>query len=213
MLQSPFAASRRRRGRVKITDSFRPSRPYIVMTAASAVRPTGLTARLPSSRRTGPPYRAGSIWRARGTRRIVRGWVSHVGKTDRCAYVRDLRTATALAEHLNFMHQVQRGSRRVTLRSIDRQTNAELQRELIDAYGGLERYLADAGAKVVHEDETGRLVRREAGDEPIIAVQVVCPTTGRQYVLRVPPETKTAREGVAWTFGLPAALYQPTIQS
>ena len=75
------------------------------------------------------------------------------------------------------------------------------------------RYLADAGAKVIHEDETGRLVRREAGDEPIIAVQVVCPTTGRQYVLRVPPQTKTAREGVAWTFGLPAALYQPTIQS
>ena len=117
-----------------------------------------------------------------------------------------------LAEHLNFMHQVQRGSRRVTLRSIDRQTNAELQRELIDAYGGLERYLADAGAKIVHEDETGRLVRREAGDEPIIAVQVVCPTTVRQYVLRVPPKTKTAREGVAWTFGLPS-FNQPTIQS
>jgi hypothetical protein len=124
-----------------------------------------------------------------------------------------MRAATGLAEHLNLMHQVRRGRRNITLRNIDEQTNAELQRELIDAYGGLDHYLADAGAETTHEDETGQLVRRAAGDEPIVAVQVVCPTTGRRYVLRVPHETKTAREGVAWTFGLPAALYQPTSQS
>ena len=196
-----------------VLTGFGPLRPYIVMTASVAGPPHGNYRKIAVIETDGITLPWRIELRARGTRNIVRRWVSHVGKTDRCAYVRDLHTATALAEHLNFMHQVQRGSRRVTLRNIDRQTNAELQRELIDAYGGLERYLADAGAKVIHEDETGRLVRREAGDEPIIAVQVVCPTTGRQYVLRVPPETKSAREGVAWTFGLPAALYQPTIQS
>jgi hypothetical protein len=33
--------------------------------------------------------------------------------------------------------------------------------------------------------------------------------TYNNYFLRVPPETKTAREGVAWTFGLTADEYDP----
>jgi hypothetical protein len=31
--------------------------------------------------------------------------------------------------------------------------------------------------------------------------------THRTYWLRVPPRTRTAREGVAWTFGMDAADY------
>ena len=50
-----------------------------------------------------------------------------------------MRAATGLAEHLNMMDQVRRGHRSITLRNIDEQTNGELQREPIDAYGGLDR--------------------------------------------------------------------------
>ncbi len=35
----------------------------------------------------------------------------------------------------------------------------------------------------------------------------------RHYFLRVPPDTKTAREAVAWSFGLPSRNYAPEIES
>jgi hypothetical protein len=35
----------------------------------------------------------------------------------------------------------------------------------------------------------------------------------RTYFLRVPPDTETAREGVAWTFGLTPEEYQPLLQT
>ena len=37
--------------------------------------------------------------------------------------------------------------------------------------------------------------------------------TFRRYWLRVPPNTRTAREGVAWTFGLTAEEYRPLVQT
>nr|WP_175438982.1 hypothetical protein [Streptomyces vilmorinianum] len=37
--------------------------------------------------------------------------------------------------------------------------------------------------------------------------------TFRTYWLRVPPEMTTARQGVAWTFGLAAAAYEPLVQT
>ncbi len=35
----------------------------------------------------------------------------------------------------------------------------------------------------------------------------------KTYFLRVPPATQTAREGVAWTFGLRADGYLPAMES
>jgi uncharacterized protein DUF6745 len=35
----------------------------------------------------------------------------------------------------------------------------------------------------------------------------------KRYWLRVPPEVHTAREAVAWTFGLSADSYQPVIET
>jgi hypothetical protein len=37
--------------------------------------------------------------------------------------------------------------------------------------------------------------------------------TSRTYWLRVPPQTRTARAGVAWTFGVDAAAYRPQRQT
>lgn len=101
----------------------------------------------------------------------------------------------------------------VALAEIEQAHNEEYRRWLIERYGGMAPYLAAAGAETVHQDDTGRLVRRATAGEPIVAVHVTCPSTGREYMLRVPPATKTAREGVAWTFGLSADGYQPTSQS
>lgn len=94
------------------------------------------------------------------------------------------------------------------------ESNAELRRVMLEVYG-YDRYLADTGAKPLDRDETGVLWRIDLpGDEPIVMVEVVNSTpepdgSSRTYYLRVPPTTRTAREGVAWTFGDEAADYRP----
>ncbi|MFG2003148.1 DUF6745 domain-containing protein [Spirillospora sp. NPDC048911] len=97
---------------------------------------------------------------------------------------------------------------------IDAEENAELRRVMLEIFG-YDRYLAETGARPVHKDETGVLWRIDlAGDEPVAMVEVVNSTpepdgTYRTYYLRVPPATRTAREGVAWTFGVTEADYRP----
>ena len=85
---------------------------------------------------------------------------------------------------------------------------------MLEIYG-FDRYLAEIGAQPVHRDETGVLWRIEMpGDEAVVMVEVVNSTpepdgTSRTYHLRVPPGTRTAREGVAWGFGLTEGDYEP----
>lgn len=96
--------------------------------------------------------------------------------------------------------------------------NAELRRIMLEHYGH-ERYIVDSGAEPVQQDEAGRLWRvRLPGDEPITMVEVVNSTAEpdgafRVYWLRVPPGTRTAKEGVAWTFGLSEEEYRPLVQT
>ena len=49
--------------------------------------------------------------------------------------------------------------------------------------------------------------------EHIQFVRVTCPSTGRVYHLCVPPNVKTAREAVAWTFGKEAGDYLPLVEA
>ncbi|MCH5671141.1 DUF6745 domain-containing protein [Streptomyces gilvus] len=92
--------------------------------------------------------------------------------------------------------------------------NAELRRVMLEYYG-YDRYLADSAARPVHQDETGTLWRIDLpDDEPVVMVEVLNSTpepdgTRRTYWLRVPPSTRTARAGVAWTFGLEPEVYAP----
>ncbi|MBK9080475.1 MAG: hypothetical protein IPL91_15900 [Hyphomicrobium sp.] len=72
---------------------------------------------------------------------------------------------------------------------------------MLEKYG-LERFCRESG-KRVQQDETGSLWRAGA----IWAVEVVNGTpesdgSRKTYFLRVPPTVETAREGVAWTYGL-----------
>ncbi|MEU5613466.1 DUF6745 domain-containing protein [Streptomyces sparsogenes] len=102
----------------------------------------------------------------------------------------------------------------LTAERIRAEENAELRRVMLEHYG-YDRYLEESGARPVHRDETGVLWRiAMPGDEPVTMVEVVNSTpepdgTHRTYWLRVPPRTRTAREGVAWTFGLEADGYAP----
>ncbi|MGV9381002.1 DUF6745 domain-containing protein [Nonomuraea sp. NPDC003707] len=104
--------------------------------------------------------------------------------------------------------------RELTVERIREEENAELRRAMLEHFG-LDRYLAESGAKPVHSDETGVLWRVElSDDEPLAMVEVVNSTpepdgTSRTYFLRVPPWVERAREGVAWTFGVTEEDYRP----
>ncbi|MFD7574339.1 DUF6745 domain-containing protein [Streptomyces sp. NPDC059810] len=106
----------------------------------------------------------------------------------------------------------------LTPERIRQEENAELRRVMLEYYG-YDRYLAASGARHEHRDETGVLWRIElADDEDVVMVEVVNSTpepdgSHRTYWLRVPPTTRTAREGVAWTFGLHPDAYEPLVQT
>jgi uncharacterized protein DUF6745 len=107
---------------------------------------------------------------------------------------------------------------RLTVERIHAEQNLELRRILTERYG-LDRYLRDAAATRVAADETGVLWRLPVdGDEPLVMVEVTNSTpepdgSRRRYWLRVPPDTGSAREAVAWTFGLAADEYRPVRQT
>ncbi|MEU3777715.1 DUF6745 domain-containing protein [Streptomyces sp. NPDC032472] len=102
----------------------------------------------------------------------------------------------------------------LTPERIHGEENAELRRVMLEHYG-YERYLEESGAEPMHRDEAGVLWRIPLpDDEDVVMVEVVNSTpepdgTYRTYWLRVPPDTLTPRQGVAWTFGLAAEAYAP----
>jgi hypothetical protein len=115
----------------------------------------------------------------------------------------------------------------ITVEQIDRETNAEVRRVLVERFGP-ERLVREGGATLVHEDETGRLWRRDlersqyawrpVREEPLLMVEVVNRTpepdgSSRTYWLRVPPTMRTARDAVAWTFGMAGGSWRPEAES
>lgn len=97
-----------------------------------------------------------------------------------------------------------------------KEPNMELRRVMIESLGA-DRFFSQLGGKVVHTDIDGcgnprELVRLELVDAQagyVQAVHVICPTTGRQYYLGVPPDVETCQQAVASTFGMTAEQYKP----
>ncbi len=92
--------------------------------------------------------------------------------------------------------------------------NAERRRVLLDRFG-IARFMKESGAEILDRDaDVGgprQLLRVElADDEPLVTLSCRCPSTGRQYFLRVLPNIRSCHEAAAWIAGFddPAA-YQP----
>jgi len=120
-------------------------------------------------------------------------------------------------------------SSELTVTRVQGEENAEVRRVMIDRYGA-DRYLRDAGASLVSEDDYGRLWRLPLpGDEPIVMVEVRDATpihelgagatierieaslrgepSFKRYWLRCPPSTATPLEAVAWAADMTPAEY------
>ena len=109
------------------------------------------------------------------------------------------------------------------------EANAEIRRVMLVRYGA-DRFVRDIGAVPVHADETGSLYRVDLpDDEPLVLVSLVNSTPEldhadgliqgpdgswrKQYWLRVPADMQTARQAVAWTFGMTEKQYRPQVET
>ena len=111
------------------------------------------------------------------------------------------------------------GRRKVTVEDIDTESNIEVRRIMLERYG-VEAFMRDSGAKKLGEDEFGVLWRKEFRlGRPLVMVEVVNSTpepdgSFKHYMLRVPPDSTSPRQAVAWTFGKGrAADYAPEVQT
>ena len=78
---------------------------------------------------------------------------------------------------------------------------------------GHDWFAKNLGATVVHEDNTGKLWQKDLKNEVWKAIEVINGSpepdgSFKHYWIRVPPEIKTAMEGVAWTYGLSTKQYK-----
>ena len=96
--------------------------------------------------------------------------------------------------------------------------NAERRRVMIERMGYL-RFAQEAKAKILDEDKDRGGTRQLLcinleEDEPLVGLSCSCPSTGRQYLLRVPPTMKTCHQAAAWMAGFDdPANYHPEIET
>jgi hypothetical protein len=103
------------------------------------------------------------------------------------------------------------------VRAISAASDPQIRRCMIEVFTP-ERFIAEGGAYPVSHDETGTLWRQRWRWEAWAAVEVVNGSpepdgTRKRYFLQVPANMRSAREAVAWTYGLPEQRYRPTVRT
>ncbi len=93
----------------------------------------------------------------------------------------------------------------ITIDEILNEVNVEVRRVMIQRMG-YSRFIEDASAETLDCDKDAggerRLLRVPIkNDEALVCVSVICPSTGHQYMLRVPPHITSCRKAVAWIAG------------
>lgn len=112
----------------------------------------------------------------------------------------------------------------ITAKTVLNEKNIELRRVMLDRIG-YETFFEQAKAEELDRDaDPGgmrRLLRVEfedenrwRRDEALVCLSVICPSTARKYVIRVPPDTKTCRQAAAWVAGFDSPdEYNPVIET
>jgi hypothetical protein len=109
----------------------------------------------------------------------------------------------------------------ISIESIVDEPNLEVRHVRIQRYG-YEQLLRDSHSRMVHEDSYGKLwdvyLQGSHREDYVKLLEVINATAEKDgyrkhYFIRVPPWTKTAKEGVAWTFGMAPETYNPIVQS
>ena len=151
---------------------------------------------------------------------VVTGWIdiAHSGLRDESALPPGLRTTQLRWSGVNIDRRIAFHPEQITIDEVLSERNTERRRVLLDRYG-LSRFLEDAESERLDADSDPggpRQLLRIAldDDEPLVALACSCPSTGRQYMLRVPPQTKTCHQAAAWMAGFDNPDdYRPAIET
>lgn len=98
------------------------------------------------------------------------------------------------------------------------EANAERRRVLLDRMG-YEAFVREAEAEIIDADtDPGgkrQLLRVSMErDEALLCLSVICPSTERQYVIRVPPHMLTCHQAAAWIAGFDdPSQYRPLMET
>ena len=107
---------------------------------------------------------------------------------------------------------------KITHKTILEERNVEVRRCMIERIG-YAAFLKQADPKTLDKDKdvsgmSRRLLSIEVpNDEPVVVVEVNCPSTRHKHLLRVPPTVKTCSEAVAWSFDFEAKKYAPLTEA
>lgn len=103
----------------------------------------------------------------------------------------------------------------ITPAMILQERNAEVRRVMIERFGQ-DRFICEAGARVLDRGHDGELIAIDLPDDPdgrIVALKLRCPSTHAVYIIRVPPDQRDYLEAKAWTFGLEKSEYRLAAES
>lgn len=87
------------------------------------------------------------------------------------------------------------------------------QRRCLAEILGWNRVLTAVKTRVVVTDNFGTLLEADLPDAPRSRFVKVRCGTGRDFILPVPPEMKSAHEAVAWTYGMTPEEYGPEVRT
>jgi len=147
----------------------------------------------------------------------VSSWVD-IGGTRITGIPPSLRGASLRWRGVRVDERVAFHPEQLTAREALAEKNAELRRVMIERIG-YRRFAGEAAAKILDEDKdsggTHQLLSINLQeDEPLVGLSCNCPSTGRQYFIRVPPTMKTCHEAAAWMAGFDdPSLYRPQIET
>jgi Domain of unknown function (DUF6745) len=93
----------------------------------------------------------------------------------------------------------------ITSDEILSEQNVERRRVLLERVG-MEWFVANTQARVVDSDQDAGGERRLLkisfqNGQDVVCIEVHCPSTGHQYILQVPPQTRNCAEAAAWVAG------------
>jgi hypothetical protein len=149
----------------------------------------------------------------------IRGWIE-VADSGIEALPQSLQSAQVVWRGVRVSDRIAFHPETITVREILRETNVELRRVLLERVG-MEWFCANAQAQVVDSDfDSGgerrllRVVFSGGEDEDVVCLEVRCPSTGRRYLLRVPPQSSSCERAAAWLAGFSSArLYRPVVET
>jgi hypothetical protein len=104
-------------------------------------------------------------------------------------------------------------AKKLTVQSILEEENVSVRLAKMHVYG-LDRFLLDAKAAVIHEEAGYQLIQLDLDHwNRITAVKMICPSTGAVFVSPVPPQIISVPQGLDWMFDTENYLGQVAQQS